>query len=115
MIRTGKEKPITNSDFYIINYELLHKRFFDLSKLNIRTLVCDEVQHLRSKTTQKYAAVKKLGTPPEGVHAVKAIYKKGALQESLPIAKAVYSILFEGVPAEGLVKQLMSRPIKEEH
>ena len=32
----------------------------DLSKLNIRTLVCDEVQHLRSKTTQKYAAVKKL-------------------------------------------------------
>ena len=60
MIRTGKEKPITNSDFYIINYELLHKRFFDLSKLNIRTLVCDEVQHLRSKTTQKYAAVKKL-------------------------------------------------------
>jgi len=32
----------------------------DLSKLNIRTLVCDEVQHLRSKTTQKYAAIKKL-------------------------------------------------------
>ena len=61
------------------------------------------------------AAVKKLGTTPEGAHAVKAIYKKGALQESLPIAKAVYSILFEGVPAEGLVKQLMSRPIKEEH
>ena len=61
------------------------------------------------------AAVKKLGATPEGVHAVKAIYKKGALQESLPIAKAVYSILFEGVPAEDLVKQLMSRPIKEEH
>ncbi len=61
------------------------------------------------------AAVKKLGATPEGVHAVKAIYKKGALQESLPIAKAVYSILFEDVPAEGLVKQLMSRPIKEEH
>ena len=61
------------------------------------------------------AAIKKLRTTPEGVHAVNAIYKKGALQESLPIAKAVYSILFEGVPAEGLVKQLMSRPIKEEH
>jgi len=28
--------------------------------LNIKTVVCDEVQHLRSKTTQKYAAVKKL-------------------------------------------------------
>jgi len=60
MIRTGKSEPLGNFDFYIINYELLHKRFNDLSKLNIRTLVCDEVQHLRSKTTQKYAAVKKI-------------------------------------------------------
>ena len=57
MIRKGKEEPIGDFDFYIINYELLHKRFNDLSELNIRTLVCDEVQHLRSKTTQKYAAV----------------------------------------------------------
>ena len=60
MIRMGKSENIGTFDFYIINYELLHKRLLDLSKLNIRTLVCDEVQHLRSKTTQKYAAVKKL-------------------------------------------------------
>jgi SNF2 family DNA or RNA helicase len=60
MIRIGKAENIGTFDFYIINYELLHKRVLDLSKLNIRTLVCDEVQHLRSKTTQKYAAVKKL-------------------------------------------------------
>jgi len=60
MIRIGKSENIGTFDFYIINYELLHKRLLDLSKLNIRTLVCDEVQHLRSKTTQKYAAVKKL-------------------------------------------------------
>jgi len=60
MIRMGKAENIGTFDFYIINYELLHKRLLDLSKLNIRTLVCDEVQHLRSKTTQKYAAVKKL-------------------------------------------------------
>jgi len=26
----------------------------------------------------------------------------------------VYSILFEGVPAESLVKKLMTRPLKEE-
>ena len=44
----------------IMNY--LHKRQADLSKLKIRTLVCDEVQHLRSKTTQKYKAVKTLAT-----------------------------------------------------
>ena len=60
MIRIGKSENIGTFDFYIINYELLRKRLLDLSKLNIRTLVCDEVQHLRSKTTQKYAAVKKL-------------------------------------------------------
>jgi len=60
MIRHGKKNDIGQYDFYIINYELLHKRFDDIMNLNIRTVVCDEVQHLRSKTTQKYAAVKKL-------------------------------------------------------
>ena len=61
-IRSGKRKEILNHDFYLINYELLHKRQNDLAKLNIRTLVCDEVQHLRSKTTQKYKAVKTLAS-----------------------------------------------------
>jgi len=60
MIRNGKQADIGEFDFYIINYELLHKRLPDLLKLGIRSVVCDEVQHLRSKTTQKYAAVKKL-------------------------------------------------------
>ena len=60
MIRIGKSSDIGKYDFYIINYELLHKRADDLAKLPIRSIVCDEVQHLRSKTTQKYAAVKKL-------------------------------------------------------
>ena len=60
MIRNGKLADIGKYDFYIINYELLHKRLPDLLKLGIRSVVCDEVQHLRSKTTQKYAAVKTL-------------------------------------------------------
>src|SRR5438445_12178616 len=47
-------------DYYIINYDLLYKRLEDLSELNIKSLVCDEVQHLRSKSTKKYEAVKKL-------------------------------------------------------
>jgi len=59
-IRSGKQKEISDYDFYLINYELLYKRQIDLSKLNIRTLVCDEVQHLRSKTTKKYRAIKQL-------------------------------------------------------
>ncbi len=60
LIRTGKSQEIEKHDVYIINYDLLHKRIEDLSKLNIKTIVCDEVQHLRSKTTKKYTAVKKL-------------------------------------------------------
>jgi SNF2 family DNA or RNA helicase len=60
LIRTGKVQDIEKHDVYIINYDLLHKRIDDLSKLNIKTIVCDEVQHLRSKTTKKYTAVKKL-------------------------------------------------------
>jgi SNF2 family DNA or RNA helicase len=60
LIRKGKSQEIGKFDFYIINYELLEKRFADLSKLNIRSIICDEVQNLRSKSTKKYAAVKKL-------------------------------------------------------
>jgi SNF2 family DNA or RNA helicase len=59
-IRSGKQNELSDYDFYLINYELLYKRQIDLAKLKIRTLVCDEVQHLRSKTTKKYRAVKKL-------------------------------------------------------
>ncbi len=60
IIRVGKSEDLGKYDFYIINYELLYKRYKDLAKLNLKTIVCDEVQHLRSKTTQKYHAIKKL-------------------------------------------------------
>ena len=60
MIRNGKLSDIGQYDFYIINYELLHKRLPDLLNLGIHSVICDEAQHLRSKTTQKYAAVKEL-------------------------------------------------------
>jgi len=60
IIRHGKSAQIENYDFYIINYELLHKRLDDLKSLKIKTLVCDEVQNLRSKTTKKYAAIKQI-------------------------------------------------------
>lgn len=60
IIRTGKSKELPKTDIYIINYELLFKRYDDLSKVGVKTIVCDEVHNLRSKTTQKYKAVKKL-------------------------------------------------------
>jgi len=60
LIRTGKSKELPKTDIYVINYELLFKRNDDLAKLGIRTIVCDEVHNLRSKTTQKYKSIKKL-------------------------------------------------------
>ncbi len=60
LIRTGKSKELPKSDMYVINYELLLKRSEDIEKIGIHTIVCDEVHNLRSKTTQKYRAIKKL-------------------------------------------------------
>ncbi len=60
LIRTGKLKELPKTDIYVINYELLFKRYSDLANVGIRTVVCDEVHNLRSKTTQKYKSVKKL-------------------------------------------------------
>jgi len=82
IIRTGKSKELPITDFYIINYELLYKRLSDLSKLNIRTVVCDEVHNLRSKTTQKYKAVKKLAALPSVSYRIglsgTPIYNRGS-------------------------------------
>ena len=64
MIRTGKSKELPLTDVYIINYELLLKRNHDLAKVGLKTIVCDEVHNLRSKSTQKYKAVKKLAANP---------------------------------------------------
>ena len=82
IIRTGKSQELPQSDFYIINYELLFKRMKDLSKLNIKTIVCDEVHNLRSKTTQKYKAVKKLAALPSILYRIglsgTPIYNRGS-------------------------------------
>lgn len=81
-IRTGKCKELPKSDIYVINYELLFKRYPDLSKLGIKTLVCDEVHNLRSKTTQKYKSVKKLAALPSVSYRIglsgTPIYNRGS-------------------------------------
>ncbi|MFQ5475647.1 MAG: DEAD/DEAH box helicase [Nitrosopumilus sp.] len=82
LIRTGKSKELPKSDVYVINYELLFKRNDDLAKLGIKTVVCDEVHNLRSKTTQKYKAVKKLAALPSVLYRIglsgTPIYNRGS-------------------------------------
>ncbi len=82
IIRRGKTEELGKFDFYIINYDLLYKRYHDLSKIGIKTIVCDEVQYLRSKTTKKYSAVKKLAALPSIKYriglSVTPIYNRGS-------------------------------------
>ncbi|KAF6242845.1 DNA helicase [Nitrosopumilus sp. b1] len=82
IIRKGKREELGEFDFYIINYELLDKRFHDLAKTKIKSIVCDEVQNLRSKTTKKYSAVKKLAALPTIQHRIglsgTPIYNRGS-------------------------------------
>ncbi len=82
LIRKGKSAEIGEFDFYIINYELLDKRFEDLSRLGIKSIVCDEVQNLRSKSTKKYTAVKRLAALKSITHRIglsgTPIYNRGS-------------------------------------
>ncbi len=82
IIRTGKSAELEKADIYLINYELLFKRRSDLAKTGIRTIVCDEVHNLRSKTTQKYKAIKKLAGLPTVLYRIglsgTPIYNRGS-------------------------------------
>ena len=82
LIRTGKKKELPKTDIYVINYELLFKRYDDLEKVGIKTVVCDEVHNLRSKTTQKYKSIKKLAALPSVSYRIglsgTPIYNRGS-------------------------------------
>ncbi|ABX12622.1 DEAD/DEAH box helicase [Nitrosopumilus maritimus] len=82
LIRTGKKKKLPKTDIYVINYELLFKRYDDLAKVGIKTVVCDEVHNLRSKTTQKYKSIKKLAALPSVSYRIglsgTPIYNRGS-------------------------------------
>jgi len=82
LIRTGKKKELPKTDIYVINYELLFKRYDDLAKVGIKTVVCDEVHNLRSKTTQKYKSIKKLAAIPSVSYRIglsgTPIYNRGS-------------------------------------
>lgn len=82
IIRGGKSGEIGRHDLYIINYEMLDRRADELAAAGIRTIVCDEVQNLRSKSTKKYAAVRKMSDLPTVEHRIglsgTPIYNRGS-------------------------------------
>ena len=70
IIRTGRRSRLPRADVYITNYELVYKRAEDLSRVGLRTIVCDEVHNLRSKSTQKYRGVRHLSSLPSVMYRV---------------------------------------------
>lgn len=82
IVRGGKDGDVGKHDLYIINYEMLDRRADELAAAGIRTIVCDEVQNLRSKSTKKYAAVRKMSDLPTVEHRIglsgTPIYNRGS-------------------------------------
>lgn len=60
-IRKGHSSQLKLADFYLINYELVEKRFRNLVELDPKTIIYDEIQNLRNFYTKKYSACKALG------------------------------------------------------
>ena len=104
VIRAGRKawsgKPRHAADFYLINYDLVHKWAYALSNAGIRTIVFDEVQALRHRTSQRYETCRKIalshtvlyrialsGTPVynkrEELHNISEVIRPGVLG-SLP-------------------------------
>lgn len=82
MIRSGRRRPLGVYDFYLVNYELLHKRRDDIAAAGVRTVICDEVHNLRSVRTQKYGALRRLASMPSVAHRLglsgTPIYNRGS-------------------------------------
>lgn len=56
IIREGKLSTLKPADFYVINYDLMTKRFPNLAEINPRTAVFDECHALRNSSTKRYEA-----------------------------------------------------------
>lgn len=52
----GKRHRLPMADFYLINYELVSKRYKDLCDLNPKFVIFDEIHSLRNEYTEKYKA-----------------------------------------------------------
>ena len=109
IIRSGREEPLDESDFYLINYEIVHKRLKDIINTNPRLVVFDEIHNLRHSNTYKihactelanYSSVKHRiglsGTPiynrGEDMHSIAEVVKPGIFGTKEQFKKKFYAI-----------------------
>ncbi len=70
VIRSGKDNDLEDADFYLINYELIHKRIKNILSTNPKIVVFDEVQNLRHSNTYKINACTDLANHDSVVHRI---------------------------------------------
>ena len=98
------------------------KTFFGLSGLGDLVLSSTDNQSRNRAlggligSGQSFAdSVAGLGGKPEGVNAIKALVKNEIVTADHPISYSVYQVLYEGLNPAEAAKELMERPIKDEH
>ena len=96
IIRSGKAEDLEQADFYLINYELIHKRINDIIGINPKLVVFDEIQNLRHTNTNKIHACTELVNHKSVNHRIglsgTPIYNKG--EEMYEIAEVVRPGIF---------------------
>ncbi len=96
IIRSGKGGDLGPADFYLINYELVHKRINDILAANPRLVVYDEIQNLRHTNTYKIHACTELSGHGSVAHRIglsgTPIYNNG--EEMFKIAEVVKPGIF---------------------
>ena len=80
-IKKGKNNDLKPADFYLINYELVDKRLRNITEVNPKIIVYDEIQSLRNTDTNKYVACNALSSHSSVLHRIglsgTPIYNKG--------------------------------------
>ena len=96
LIRSGKEADLAEADFYVINYDLIHKRLRNIMAANPKTVVFDEIQNLRRSNTYKTHACIVLSNHTSIRHRIglsgTPIYNKG--EEMYDIAEVIRPGIF---------------------
>jgi glycerol-3-phosphate dehydrogenase (NAD(P)+) len=61
------------------------------------------------------AAQREIGQVVEGFHAARAVHVVAEREQvDMPIARAIYNVLYTGMPVVQVVRGLMERPVKPE-
>ena len=104
VLRGGARMRLKPADFYIVNYDIIHRRARDLLDAGIRTVIFDEVQALRHNDSMRYSACRNLalsqgvrhrlglsGTPVYNnrleLHSIAEVIRPGALGTRMEFAQ----------------------------